>query len=68
MFSSVFAVSFTAAGMPLTVTVTVAVTLKGETDLTRRLWTSDFLNQFVLVFVAGVLIMKREEPWFAERV
>jgi ABC-type polysaccharide/polyol phosphate export permease len=22
----------------------------------------------LLVFVAGVLIMKREEPWFAERV
>jgi len=40
-----------------TVTVTVAVTLKGETDLTRRLWTSDFLNQFVLVVVAGVVTL-----------
>lgn len=40
-----------------TISVTVAVTLNGETDLARRLWTSDFLNQFLLVIVAGVVTL-----------
>ncbi len=40
-----------------TIDVTVAVTLNGESDLTRRLWMSDFLNQFVLVVVAGVVTL-----------
>ncbi len=40
-----------------TISVTVAVTLNGETDLTRRLWMSDFLNQFVLVVVAGIVTL-----------
>ncbi|HWU63547.1 MAG TPA: sensor histidine kinase N-terminal domain-containing protein, partial [Ensifer sp.] len=40
-----------------TVSVTLAVTLNGETDLMRRLWMSDFLNQFVLVVVAGVVTL-----------
>lgn len=40
-----------------TIDVTVAVTLNGESDLTRRLWISDFLNQFVLVVVAGVVTL-----------
>lgn len=40
-----------------TISVTVAVTLNGESDLTRRLWMSDFLNQFVLVVVAGVVTL-----------
>ncbi|MCD2173647.1 sensor histidine kinase [Rhizobium sp. C4] len=39
------------------ISVTVAVTVGGETDLTRRLWMSDFLNQFVLVAVAGVVTL-----------
>ncbi len=40
-----------------TINVTVAVTLNGESDLTRRLWMSDFLNQFVLVVLAGIVTL-----------
>jgi two-component system, OmpR family, sensor histidine kinase TctE len=39
------------------VTVTVAVTRKSEAELRHSLWFSDFVNQFALVAVAGVMTL-----------